>query len=90
MLRPHPWAISLLQSRTAPGPATLRHHDAVIGTLRAGGLLHRADRPRRALLDSYVYGFALTEAALPVHGPESVAEVAESMMRPYPRARTRT
>ena len=28
------WAIGLLESRTSPGPATLRHHDAVIGTLR--------------------------------------------------------
>ncbi|MDT5026408.1 MAG: hypothetical protein QOE61_2834 [Micromonosporaceae bacterium] len=32
-----------------------------------------------ALLDSYVYGFALSEASLPINGPETVAEVAESM-----------
>ena len=37
VLRRHPWAIDLLQSRTAPGPATLRHHDAVIGALRGAG-----------------------------------------------------
>ena len=36
-----------------------------------------------ALLDSYIYGFALSEAALPIHGPESVAEIAESMMAQY-------
>src|ERR1035438_7005947 len=30
----HPWASSLMQSRTKPGPATLRHHDSVIGRLR--------------------------------------------------------
>src|SRR3954471_9508667 len=36
-LRRHPWAIQLLQSRTSPGPATLRHHDAVIGSLRGAG-----------------------------------------------------
>ena len=29
----HPWASPLMQSRTKPGPATLRHHDSVIGTL---------------------------------------------------------
>jgi AcrR family transcriptional regulator len=34
VLRRHSWAIPLLQSRTHPGPATLRHHDAVIGALR--------------------------------------------------------
>jgi len=33
----HPWAIQLLQSRTNPGPATMRHHNAVIGTLREAG-----------------------------------------------------
>ena len=26
-----------MDSRTTPGPATLRHHDTVIGTLRAAG-----------------------------------------------------
>ena len=31
VLRRHSWAIGLLESRTSPGPATLRHHDAVIG-----------------------------------------------------------
>ena len=36
----------LMESRTSPGPATLRHHDAVLGCLRDGGLSLRADRPR--------------------------------------------
>src|SRR4051812_857689 len=36
-LRRHPWAIALMSTRTSPGPATLRHHDAVIGSLRAAG-----------------------------------------------------
>src|SRR4029453_5231092 len=35
ILRRHSWAIGLMESRKNPGPATLRHHDAVIGTLRA-------------------------------------------------------
>jgi len=30
----HRWAIGLMESRTNPGPANLRHHDAVIGCLR--------------------------------------------------------
>ena len=33
-LRRHPWAIGLMESRANPGPATLRHHDATLGTLR--------------------------------------------------------
>ena len=33
----HRWAIGLMESRRNPGPASLRHHDAMIGSLRAGG-----------------------------------------------------
>ena len=33
----HRWAIGLMESRANPGPANLRHHDAVIGSLRAAG-----------------------------------------------------
>ena len=37
VLSRHHWAIGLMESRKSPGPATLRHHDAVLGTLRAAG-----------------------------------------------------
>ena len=83
VLRRHPWAIALLQARTSPGPATLRHHDAFIGTLRAAGFPVELTAHAFALIDSYVFGFALSETTLPIHGPESVAEVAGSMMRGY-------
>jgi len=33
-----------------------------------------------ALIDSYVYGFALQEASLPFEGPESVGDVADPIM----------
>jgi hypothetical protein len=80
VLRVHPWAIPLLQSRTNPGPATLRHHDAVIGALRAAGFSLEMVAHAYALMDSYVFGFALSEAALPINGPETVTEVADQMM----------
>jgi AcrR family transcriptional regulator len=83
-LKRHPWAIGLMESRTAPGPATLRHHDAVIGTLRAGGFSVEMAAHAYALLDSYIYGFALQEASLPFKGPETVPEVADPMMRQFP------
>jgi AcrR family transcriptional regulator len=83
-LRRHPWAIQLLQSRTNPGPATLRHHNAVIGSLRGAGFSVELTAHTFALIDSYVFGFALSEAALPIHGPETVAEVAGSMMQRFP------
>ncbi len=37
-----------------------------------------------ALLDSYIYGFALSETSLPINGPESVAEVAAAMRQQHP------
>jgi AcrR family transcriptional regulator len=83
VLRRHPWAIPLLQSRTSPGPATLRHLDAVIGCLRGAGFSVEMTAHAYAVIDSYVYGFALSEASLPINGPESVAEVAGSMMERF-------
>ena len=79
----HPWAIPLLQSRTAPGPATLHHHEAVIACLRGSGLSLEMTAHALALIDSYVFGFALSEAALPIHGPESVPEIAEAIMQRF-------
>jgi hypothetical protein len=38
----------------------------------------------------FIYGFALSEASLPFNGPETVAEVAESMMLQYLARTTRT
>ena len=83
VLRRHPWAIPLLQARTSPGPATLRHLDAVIGCLRGAGFSLELTAHAYAVIDSYVYGFAMSEASLPINGPETVSEVAESMMLQY-------
>ena len=79
----HTWAIPLLQSRTHPGPATLRHHNAVLGTLRAAGFSVEKTAHAFALIDSYVFGFALSEAALPIHGPQTISEVAGQMMAAF-------
>jgi AcrR family transcriptional regulator len=77
----HPWAINLMSTRTSPGPATLRHHDAVIGSLRAGGFSIAMTAHAFSLLDSYIYGFALQEATLPMGDTEDeTAEVAKMMM----------
>ncbi|HLM96936.1 MAG TPA: TetR/AcrR family transcriptional regulator [Acidimicrobiales bacterium] len=81
----HPWAINLMSTRTSPGPATLRHHDAVIGSLRAGGFSVAMTAHAFSLIDSYVYGFALQEATLPVGKTEDeTAEVAKTMMAQMP------
>ncbi len=79
-LRHHPWAIGLMESRANPGPATLRHHDATLATLRAAGFSVAMTAHAYALLDSYIYGFALQEAALPVN-PGIITEATEAIMR---------
>lgn len=79
-LKGHSWAIGLLESRTSPGPATLRHHDRVLACLRRAGFSAALTAHAYALIDSFVYGFALQEASLPFEGPDSVAEVAGPIM----------
>jgi AcrR family transcriptional regulator len=83
VLKRHNWAIALLQSRRNPGPATLRQHNAFIGALRTAGFSVEMTAHAFALIDSYVYGFAMSEAALPIHGPESVADTAEVMIQQF-------
>jgi hypothetical protein len=76
----HRWAIALMESRSTPGPATLRHHDAVIGCLRQGDFSLALAAHAFSALDSYIYGFALTEKALPFETPDETAELAQSIM----------
>lgn len=76
----HRWAIGLLESRTNPGPANLRHHEAVLACLRHAGFSLALTAHAYALLDSYIYGFALQEASLPFEGPDGVGDVAEPIM----------
>jgi AcrR family transcriptional regulator len=83
----HPWAINLMSTRTSPGGATLRHHDAVIGSLRTAGFSIHLAAHAFSLLDSYIYGFALQEATLPMGDTEEeTAEVARTMMALVPPA----
>lgn len=76
----HPWAPSLVASRRKPGPATLRHHDNFIGILRRGGFTIAMAAHAFSALDSYIYGFAIQEANLPLENSEQVAEVAENIL----------
>ncbi len=84
VLSRHPWAAPLMESRTTPGPETLGHHDAVLGCLRRGGLSLEMTAHAYALLDSYVYGFALQEAGLPATGGAEMADLAGALIEPLP------
>src|SRR5215472_4376690 len=82
--RRHRWAIGLMESRTSPGPATLRHHDAVLGCLRRAGFPVGLTAHAYSLLDSYIYGFALQEASLPFGTPEETAQVTRAIAGQMP------
>ncbi len=83
-LRRHRWATGLMESRRSPGPATLRHHDAVLGCLRAAGFSVEMTAHAYSLLDSYIYGFALQEVSLPFGTAEETAEVAQEIFGQLP------
>jgi AcrR family transcriptional regulator len=80
----HPWATPLMQSRTSPGPATMRHHDTVIGTLRTAGFSVALTAHAFSALDSYIYGFALQQRSLPFETGEQTAELAEAILAQFP------
>lgn len=81
----HPWASRLMDSRSNPGPATLRQHDAAIGCLRAGGFSIAAAAHAFSVLDSYTYGFVIQELSLPFTSAAELEDVAGSIMRELPR-----
>jgi AcrR family transcriptional regulator len=87
MLTRHPWALGLIESRRNPGPALLRHHDAVLGCLRANGFPIVLATHAFSAVDAYVFGFVLSELNLPIEPGESAEEFVrgiELMTEAYP------
>src|ERR1044072_3886041 len=83
VLARHRWAIGLMESRTTPGGANLRHHDAVLRTLREAGFSVEMAAHAYSALDSYIYGFALQQATLPYEPNEQLHVVAETRMQQF-------
>ena len=54
-----------MEARDAPGMATLRHHDAVVACFRRAGFSLALIGHAYAVIDAFLYGFALQEATLP-------------------------
>lgn len=82
VLARHPWANGLMGSRTSPGPANLRHHEAVTACLRKAGFPVLMATHANWLLDSYVYGFALQAASLPFDTADELAGMVEDVYLP--------
>nr|WP_248279596.1 TetR/AcrR family transcriptional regulator C-terminal domain-containing protein [Microbacterium sp. MF43] len=78
----HPWAISLMESRTTPGPANLRHREAVTACLRKAGFSALMATHANWLISSQVYGYALQEASLPFDTADELADMTENVYLP--------
>lgn len=84
VLRRHPWAVPLMQSRSNPGPSTLSHLDALIGILREAGFSVVLTAHALSAIDAYVYGFAMQERALPFDTEERSTELIEQILAAMP------
>ena len=84
MLKRHPWANGLMDSAATPGEATLRHHDRVIATFRHAGFSIPMTAHALATLDSYVYGFAKQDKALPFDTEEEAAAMGQIFLAHLP------
>ena len=80
----HPWASTLMQSRTKPGSSTLRHHDSVIGTLRQAGFTIHMAAHAFSVMDSYIYGFAQQQQNLTYTNAQEAAAAAENILQQLP------
>ena len=80
----HPWASVLMQSRTNPGPATLRHQNDVIGCLRTGGFTIHQAAHAFSVIDSYIYGFTQQQQNLTYTTPKQATAVAENILHQLP------
>jgi len=83
-LRRHPWAITFMESRMAPGPANLRSHDDALSVLLDSGFSATTATHAYNILDSYVLGFALQEVNLPFSNAEELAAMGEELLSQVP------
>jgi AcrR family transcriptional regulator len=85
VLRSHPWASGVIESRTTPSPVMLAYIDSMIGMFRTGGF--SADLTHHALhtMGSRLYGF--TQEVFddsPSLDPATQAMLVRQMEDPYP------
>jgi AcrR family transcriptional regulator len=86
VLRRHPWAVSLMASRTSPGPATLGLLEAGIRCFREGGFSVPLAAHAISTVDSYVHGFVLQEVNLPFRDESELAAMTAAIMQTFPAA----
>jgi AcrR family transcriptional regulator len=83
-LRRHPWAITLMESRMAPGSANLRSHEDTLTVLLDAGCSAVMATHAYNLVDSYVLGFALQEVNFPFSNAEELSAVVGELLAQVP------
>ncbi len=76
VLRRHPWAPAVIESRTSLTPAAIAYVDSLIGMFLAGGFSPDLTHHALHAIGSRIYGFTqevLNDAQNPGPGPESAA-----------------
>ncbi|KRF45064.1 AcrR family transcriptional regulator [Terrabacter sp. Soil811] len=86
VLRRHPWAVSLMASRTSPGPATLGLLETGIRCFREDGFSVLQAAHAISVVDSYVHGFVLQEVNLPFRNESELAAMTGAIMETFPAA----
>lgn len=84
VLARHSWAVGLLDSRPNPGMATLKRNDAVLGVFREAGFSLETAAHAISLLDSYVDGYVMQEAALPMRTNDELEDLAANILEQLP------
>ena len=79
----HPWALDVMESRTTPGMANLKVHDAVVACLRNAGFSIPDTVHAYSVQDAYIYGFALQEKNLPFKTREEAAAIGAMMIEQF-------
>jgi AcrR family transcriptional regulator len=82
-LNRHRWAVGHMEGRTDHGPANLRVHDAVLGSLRAAGFSLEMTVHAYSVQDAYIYGFALQETDMSSETADDFAAEAQRQMTAY-------
>ena len=86
MLR-HPWAPVVIESRTVPGPATLRYMEAALAILRDGGFSIDLAHHSMHVLGSRIFGFnqdLYDDSAASRMDPETAAILVRQIAGQYP------
>lgn len=84
MFARHPWAVTLMETRENPGPASMTYYDAILRCLREAGFSLQLTAHAFAVLDSFIYGFALQELNLPFEDSDDLEELADHILEQMP------